>query len=403
MRSMFLLWFIVILFAGCASAPPVPTSIASKTALDNALPEAVPVVAEFEPQTKRPRATGTEEDARRHFLRGMAALEIAKSSNDLMLAIDEFSMATEISPRMAIAWFNLGKAQEQYGLFKEAIASYHQYLAAAPSAPDAQVVRDEMVKLEFRQEQLEKSQSREGYWMDDEGSRYSLSVVGNKLTLKAMEYVTKGQITAEFIDSYLLDNSVPIEYRLVLHGNQLSGQWSRGVANVGQSGVCQVPADAAAVTGEMIESEGRMILNHERSKFLVESTSFLGIGATCQFVRMQGRSSAKISIYGPQKKGGLGVEISGFSKWGDGLFADIGWQGRLKIGKVTPGNAAYEAGLRDGDEILAIDGVAVKDLSAGQALLQLSGEIGTPVTLEVWRKGKETTIVKMNRVEVLNP
>jgi hypothetical protein len=33
-----------------------------------------------------------------------------------------------------------------------------------------------MVKLEFRQERLEKSQSREGYWMDDIGSRYYLSV-----------------------------------------------------------------------------------------------------------------------------------------------------------------------------------------------------------------------------------
>jgi hypothetical protein len=278
--------------------------------------------------------------------------------------------------------------------------SYQKYLDNAPDAQDAQAVKDEMVKLEFRQERLEKSQSREGYWMDDIGSRYYLSVNGNTLTLKAQEYVTKDQISAEYIDSYLLDNSVLIEYELVLHGNQLSGKWSRGLANVGQSGVCQVPPDAAAVTGEMVESEGKMILNHDRSRFLVESTSFLGANPTCQFVKMEGRSTAKISIYGPHKKGMPGVEISGFSKWGEGLFSSIGWRGRIKIGKVTPGSAAYEAGLRNEDEIMVIDGVAVKELSAGQAWVRLSGEIGTPVTLEVWRKGsKNTSIIKLNRVE----
>ncbi len=64
-------------------------------------------------KVERPKATGTEDDARRHFIRGMAALEIAKTKDDLVLAIDEFSMATEISPKMAVAWYNLGKAQEQ--------------------------------------------------------------------------------------------------------------------------------------------------------------------------------------------------------------------------------------------------------------------------------------------------
>ena len=33
---------------------------------------------------------------------------------------------------------------------------------------------------------------------------------------------------------------------------------------------------------------------------------------------------------------------------------------------VPPGTPAYEAGLRNEDEILAIDGVAVKSLSAGE-------------------------------------
>jgi membrane-associated protease RseP (regulator of RpoE activity) len=118
-----------------------------------------------------------------------------------------------------------------------------------------------------------------------------------------------------------------------------------------------------------------MILNHERSRFLVKATSFLGANPTCHFVKMEGRSTAKISIYGPQKKGIPGVDISGFNKWGEGLFARVGWEGRLKVHNITPGSPAYEAGLRDEDEILAIDGAAVKKLSAGQAWVRLSGDV----------------------------
>jgi hypothetical protein len=403
MQKICVLGFIVLLLAGCASAPPALTSVTSKNTAANVMPEAPLAEEGYRQQAARPKATGTEEDARRHFLRGMAALEMAKTKDDLVLAIDEFCMATQISPKMAIAWYNMGKAQEQYGIFKEAMESYRQYLANAPDAPDAQAVRDEMVKLEFRQERIEKSRFREGFWMDDEGSRYYLTVDGNNLTLKALEYVTKDQIIKGEFGNFpvMLDNSVPVEYQLLIHGNLLSGKWNRAPATVE---ACQVPADAAAVTGEMIDSEGKMILHHERSRFRTLTTSFLGIGATCKSVNAQGRSTAKVSIYGPHKKGGLGVELSGFSKWGEGLFADIGWQGRLKLRNVNPGSPAYEAGLRDEDEILAIDGAAVKDLSAGQAWLRLSGEIGTPVTLEIWRKsGKETSIIHMNRVKVFKP
>ncbi|HSR36518.1 MAG TPA: tetratricopeptide repeat protein, partial [Desulfurivibrionaceae bacterium] len=114
----------------------------------------------------------------------MAAIEMAKSNEDLALAAEEFRLATEIAPQMAIAWFNLGKAQTQLGRYKEAIDSYRRYLTLAPQAKDAQSVRDEIVKLEFRQELAAKAQARVGIWVGQDGSFYRLTFNGNRLTLK---------------------------------------------------------------------------------------------------------------------------------------------------------------------------------------------------------------------------
>ncbi|HOI43393.1 MAG TPA: tetratricopeptide repeat protein, partial [Elusimicrobiales bacterium] len=190
----------------------------------------------------------------------MAALETARTKSDLAVAIDEFNLATAISPKMADAWLNKGKAQVQHGLYADAMESYRRYLEAAPDAPDAQAMRDELVKLEFRQERLEKSQGREGEWMDDAGSRYHLTVAGNRLTLTAQEYVPG--IDAAPGPDPLLDSSVPVEYQLLLQGDQLSGKWSRGELTVN---TCPVPKDEAEVTGEMIDSESKMVLRHERT------------------------------------------------------------------------------------------------------------------------------------------
>ncbi|MFA6922311.1 MAG: SUMF1/EgtB/PvdO family nonheme iron enzyme [Gallionella sp.] len=95
-------------------------------------------------------------DARRHMIRGVAAIEMAKSNAELTLAADEFRRATELDPSLFAAWFNLGSVQAKLGQFNEAIESYKRYLTLVPKAEDAQKVQDEMIKLEFRQEQVTK-------------------------------------------------------------------------------------------------------------------------------------------------------------------------------------------------------------------------------------------------------
>lgn len=86
------------------------------------------------------------------MIRAVAAVEMAKSNADLEVAAREFQRATELDPKLAAAWYNLGSVKSKVGQFDAAILSYKRYLALVPNAEDAQKIQDEIVKLEFRQE-----------------------------------------------------------------------------------------------------------------------------------------------------------------------------------------------------------------------------------------------------------
>ena len=196
MRNPIFLWSMTTLFlAGCAvEQPPAPQSVLAQATTPSARTQPAPnpgapgaPVHSVAPQpapAQKTRATGTPEDARRHMLRGMAAIEMAKSNDDLALAEEEFRMATEIAPQMAIAWFNLGKAQTQLGRNDEAMASFRQYLTLAPDAKDAQSVRDEIVKLEFRRELAAKAQALlqgRGYVTPQDVKKVGLDVLRHRV------------------------------------------------------------------------------------------------------------------------------------------------------------------------------------------------------------------------------
>ncbi len=90
--------------------------------------------------------------------------------------------------------------------------------------------------------------------------------------------------------------------------------------------------------------------------------------------------------------GGIGVEIARDE------------QGHFVITRVYRDNPAYEAGLQEGDIILAVDGM-VMDTSAAdsnQVLAAVRGDVGTKVTLTILR-GDEIFDVEMTRTEVLIP
>jgi len=103
------------------------------------------------------QTSSAAEEARRHMIRGRAALEAAQSLSAFREARTEFSKAVELAPNWADAHYNLGVVQTRLNDLNGAIASYHRYLELAPDAQDAQQVKDEIVKLEYQKEQLERT------------------------------------------------------------------------------------------------------------------------------------------------------------------------------------------------------------------------------------------------------
>lgn len=93
------------------------------------------------------------EEAKRHFDRGIAAVEMAKSPDDYAPAIEEFEQAIRLAPGWPDVYYNLGMVQERAGKYRDAITSLRQYLRRAPNASDAEAVKSLINKLEFKAEQ----------------------------------------------------------------------------------------------------------------------------------------------------------------------------------------------------------------------------------------------------------
>ncbi|MBA2311586.1 MAG: S41 family peptidase [Actinobacteria bacterium] len=82
-----------------------------------------------------------------------------------------------------------------------------------------------------------------------------------------------------------------------------------------------------------------------------------------------------------------------FQQYTSGRFSGIGvWlkeqRGELEIVSVLPSSPAVEAGLERGDLIVTVDGLAVDNLSADEAVGRIKGPAGTDVSIEVERRGE---------------
>ncbi|CAG0997745.1 partial Carboxy-terminal processing protease CtpB, partial [Rhodocyclaceae bacterium] len=254
-----------------------------------------------------------------------------------------------------------------------------------------------------RQEAGTAARNWTGVWVGKDGAWYQLTQNGNRLTLKTD---TRPVPEDEARSTYTLVGNVPItslvhaEYQLDLSGNRVGGTWSRASVPADK---CTIPPDTAPAEGEWQEKESRLVLRHERTSYRASTQMSLLGDDTCAGVAAQGRMSVEDVIYGPLGRGGLGTGIYGLTSWWDGGMSAIkfGWQGRLRV-RVQDGTPAHQAGLRDEDEILAIDGTPVASLSAGAAMLRLHGEPGTPVALQVRRKGgSETIALSVQRIAQL--
>ena len=98
-------------------------------------------------------AGAVSEGAKRHLTHGQAAVEMATVPADYDLAIEEFTKAQSLAPDWPDVYYNLGVAQEKAGKFKEAADSLKRYLQLTPTAPNAESVRNLIIRLEFKAEQ----------------------------------------------------------------------------------------------------------------------------------------------------------------------------------------------------------------------------------------------------------
>jgi len=108
------------------------------------------------------------EEAQRHFDRGSVAVEMAQSRVDLEGAAREFEQATTLAPEWPDAHYNLGLVREKLDNLDGAMASFRRYLQLVPQAVDAEAVKSQINKLEFRREKLLEKQAMpsqlEGAW-----------------------------------------------------------------------------------------------------------------------------------------------------------------------------------------------------------------------------------------------
>ena len=82
--------------------------------------------------------------------------------------------------------------------------------------------------------------------------------------------------------------------------------------------------------------------------------------------------------------GGIGVYMS---------FKD----GGVQVMSVIPDGPGQRAGLQSGDEILAVDGVPVTEISPGEVALKIRGQVGTNVELLIHREGVDDTTYNLTR------
>lgn len=390
--------------AGCASAPaheppPLrsPSPVAAAVIQTKASTQPAPAAAQ---EPARPRATGTQEDARRHLVRGAAAIEMAKSLDDLAVAADEFRMATEIAPDMAPAWYNLGAVLAKTGKVEEAVAAYRRYLALSPGAADAQKVADEIIKLEFRQERQTREQASSGLWVESDGTPYRLQVSGSKWQL-----ATTVRPILPDVDNYYgpgvgsisspTNDSEQISFNLELRGARLSGTWQRPETRIDK---CAVPAETGDVKGEVDTAKGTVTLEFTKARYKTYTSAPFPLSFEtkdkCVEVNVLERRAVRFVFFGPLPAAGIGATVTTAHGW----MGKRSWIGELRVSGTAKGLPAEQSGLYYEDMVIAIDGIDVKSLSAGQAIRRLRGEPGTEVQLTIQRpKVKEPVTITLRR------
>lgn len=157
-------------------------------------------------QTMKP-APAIPDEAKRHTVRGMAAIEEAKTEADYKEAIAEFEKVVNAAPWLGEGYRNLGIAQDKAGQYDAAIKNLNLYLLTNPA--DAEKAKSIIYKIEFRRDKAQKEavaseeaktaeklrreeakraklralESWSGLWSSGTGMRWRVTISGNTIDI----------------------------------------------------------------------------------------------------------------------------------------------------------------------------------------------------------------------------
>jgi carboxyl-terminal processing protease len=107
-------------------------------------------------------------------------------------------------------------------------------------------------------------------------------------------------------------------------------------------------------------------------------------------VLIEQEDNAQLQIMTSGKYGGLGMLIGSRDGW------------PTVVEPPYEGTPAQRAGIREGDQIIEVDGKITKGISTNEAASRLRGEVGTPVVIKIKREGEEAPIeFRLIRAEIV--
>lgn len=120
-------------------------------------------------------AGAVSDEAKRHYDRGMAAVEMGNYEG----AISEFEKAKSLVPTWANIYYHLGLTQDKAGKYGDAITNLKQYLRLAPNAVNAGEAKSVINKLEYKKEKADKETKLKnilkGEWIANHSPRRGFS------------------------------------------------------------------------------------------------------------------------------------------------------------------------------------------------------------------------------------
>ena len=215
-------------------------------------------------------AQDVPEEARRYLVRGITAVEMAKSTGDYVLAALEFEKAAKLAPDWPEVYYSLGSVQAKMGDSASAIKSYQRYLELAPRSADAENVRQEIYKLEYMRDRQKQAAALSGAWKASNGQTFKLLLDGSRLQLTRDEQQGDDIITIKSMGTHT--GPMTDAPRLVFFGtlieDKIMGQYVQQAGK--SSGHCDLPERKGTFEGVVDSAAGQMQIVYKRVTFEYE-------------------------------------------------------------------------------------------------------------------------------------